>query len=63
MVKFRSDLTARDCDAALKARLSEEVKVTACCGFNFKEMQGGKLDKTLRKYQDPYFGLNFDIQL
>lgn len=48
----------RDADAVIAVRVTPEVEMTVCCGFNIKETDEAKKD-TL--YSDPYFGINFDI--
>lgn len=58
MLKVRTDALMRDADAALTLRVSPEVEMTVCCGFNIKETDKATKD-TL--YRDPYFGINFDI--
>ena len=58
LLKVRTDPIMRDADAVISVRISPEVEMAVCCGFNIKETDKATPDK---RYKDPYMGINFDI--
>ena len=45
-----------DSDAVIAVRVTPEVNMRICWGFDFKEIRASK-------YKSPYFGLNFNLNL
>ena len=58
LLKVRTDPIMRDADAVISVRVSPEVEMAVCCGFNIKETDRATSET---RYNDPYLGINFDI--